>query len=256
MSVVLPKPYFKLFADCIPVKGASRSAICDVSRKSIKFIPSLFYDILVENKTKSVNELKSFYNHEYDEGIDHYFQALTEDEWGFWCDNPQSFPDIDLTWNFPAVISNAIIDLNENSNHDYHKLCKELNGLGCQALQFRIYEKINLEKLAEHLSCFDRSRLRSIEILLKYSEAISTQSLLDLVKKHNRIVEIIVHSAPTDETVPLSGYHQVIYTTKPINDHSFCGVIKKNDFTLNLELFSEAQHFNSCLNRKISIDIH
>jgi len=256
MSIEITKPYFRLFADCIPVKGASRSAICDVSRKNIKFIPNLFYEILIENKTKSVNELKAFYKHEYDQGIDQYFQALTEEAWGFWCDNPQSFPDIDLTWEFPAVISNAIIDINEHSKHDYHKLCTELNELGCQALQFRIYEKMSLEKLAEHLSYFDQSRLRSIEILLKYSEEINTQALLNLVKIHQRIVEIIIHSAPTDETVPLSDYHQIIYTTNPLNDHSFCGVIKKNDFILNLELFSEAQHFNSCLNRKISIDVN
>ncbi len=60
------KVYFKLFANCILVRGAERSTICDLQRGYYKLIPNLLADILAENENKSVSELKYFFDNQYD----------------------------------------------------------------------------------------------------------------------------------------------------------------------------------------------
>ena len=46
----------------------------------------------------------------------------------------------------------------------------------------------------------------------------------------------------------------LVYFTKNLKNSKSCGIINKWYFTINIKSFSEAQHHNTCLNRKISID--
>ena len=46
----------------------------------------------------------------------------------------------------------------------------------------------------------------------------------------------------------------IIYIKYKINNESHCGVIRPYYFASNIEIFLEAQNYNTCLNRKISID--
>src|ERR1035437_8652668 len=120
--------YFKLFACCIPVKGAMRSMICDLQRNDFSFIPEGLFDILTEHKLKTIGEIKNAFQNQYDETIDEYFQFLEAQEYGFWCnkDELDLFPALDLTWDEPYEIANAIIDNDNRSNHDYQTIIDQL----------------------------------------------------------------------------------------------------------------------------------
>jgi SPASM domain peptide maturase of grasp-with-spasm system len=50
--------YFKLFANCLPVKGASRSTICDVQRTELYFIPNELYETLLLLEQQSFESYK------------------------------------------------------------------------------------------------------------------------------------------------------------------------------------------------------
>jgi len=45
--------FFKLFASCIPVKGAKRAVICDIQRKDIYFIAPIIYETIMESEGKN-----------------------------------------------------------------------------------------------------------------------------------------------------------------------------------------------------------
>jgi|AntRauTorckE5430_2_1112549.scaffolds.fasta_scaffold03484_7 hypothetical protein len=47
-----PQLYFQLFACCLPVKGSSRSVVCDIQRNDYQLIPNILYDILIDYKIK------------------------------------------------------------------------------------------------------------------------------------------------------------------------------------------------------------
>src|SRR5688572_7843994 len=100
--------YFKLFADCIPVRGVVRSIIYDLGRMNFKLVPNELYEILINHHRKTVTEIKHFYNNEHDETIDEYFTFLIEHEFIFYCTKEELdlFPPILQEFDIPATISN------------------------------------------------------------------------------------------------------------------------------------------------------
>ena len=49
---------FKLFSCCIPVRGALRSTICDVQRRTFSFIPNKLHELLIDYKDKDIDFIK------------------------------------------------------------------------------------------------------------------------------------------------------------------------------------------------------
>ena len=91
------------------------------------------YHLLKENKSKTIEEIRDAFEEEDRETIDEYFEFLLENEFIFLCnkDELELFPDLSLEYEVPADITDAIIDVNEQSNHDYELFFNQLAELGC-----------------------------------------------------------------------------------------------------------------------------
>lgn len=249
------KKYFRLFACCIPVKGARRSTICDLQRQTFAFIPNGLYDILTQHRDETIEDIKSHYDQNDEEVIDEYFEFLVEQEYGFWCDDPTLFPDLDLTWESPELITNALIDVDEHSEHNFPSIYQQLDDLGCKALQLRFFSTTTVDSLRQILEGTRHGRLRSIELLFPYHPDLTRDVLSELCYEHPRVSYISVHSAPEDDFLVVEGSDVPIHYRKRVVDGPHCcGEVHPGYFIPNIELFTEAQHFNTCLNRKISID--
>ncbi len=245
---------FKLFACCIPVKGSRRSTICDVQRSEYQFIPNILYEILTELKDKSISSIKAHYNNEHDNIIDEYFSFLLNNEYGFLCDNPDSFPDIDLTWKVPATITNVLIDVDASSQHDYHSIFQQLEELGCKAIQLRFYTQHSLNEVSDILTHIQNTRIKSIEIVIPYKPEFTIESLTIFSRKHPHISNVIIHSSPKEEFDHDNYNHIFYFIETPVDATTHCGQISGNHFRTDISLFTEAQSYNTCLNRKISVD--
>jgi SPASM domain peptide maturase of grasp-with-spasm system len=246
---------FTLFASCIPVRGARRSVICDLQRQSSQPIPNGLYEILTAHAGKAVAEIKNVYDHQYDEEIDEYFEFLLGHEFGFWCADPERFPALDLTWEAPERITNAILDVDRRSDHDYAKIFRELDDLGCKALELRCFERLPLAELRRILSAARYGRLRSIDLLAAYAPELTPEVLENLASEYRRISSIAVHSSPEDRALP--PYRTGVtaaYRREVVDSPRCCGQIHPGYFVTNVETFAEAQKHNTCLNRKIAID--
>lgn len=245
--------YFLLFTSCIPVKGHSVTLIYDTERGGTIEVDNLIYDVLQSNAGKTIGQLKAYYKHEYDEGIEAYFHEFVQLEYGFFTDIPEQFPPIDLSWDSPFHIENAIIEIVSFEAYDAKKGVKEIAHLGCQFLQLRFLNTISsLHKLQELLSYTNDSRVRGIEIFLKFDDKISNTLILEsLFKEFPRIGRICVHSSPEEKTHP---DNSAIFFTKKVITANSREVISPRNFTVSLPIFTEAQSFNIGLNRKVSID--
>jgi SPASM domain peptide maturase of grasp-with-spasm system len=250
------REYFKLFACCIPVKGAKRSIICDLQRKEFKAIPNDLYKILATQQNLPVTAIKLAYNNLYDNEIDEYFDFLTSHEFGFWTDTPDLFPPLALTYESPSLITNAIIDSAVNSEHDYIEIFKQLEELGCKDIQLRFYTKRSIDFLENIIKILDKSTIKSVDLLCCYDEKIDNQKWIDLANQFGRIAIIALHSSPKDEIIfeGHGGIGRVVLLTQKIDNHTHCGLVLPFYFTLNITTFTEAQQYNSCLNKKIAID--
>lgn len=244
---------FTLYACCIPVKGASRSTICDLQRHDYDLIPNGLYEILTTHKGKSVDEIKAAFDHEYDEVIDEYFAFLEEKQYGFWTDEPERFPEMDLTWKRPERITNAIIDVDADSQHDFPDLIDQLDDLRCKSLQIRFLDDVSLTQVDAVLAHTDDSRLRFVEVMLAHPPGTTQDDLVALAGSYPRLGRITLHSAPEDDVTTMPGLI-LIQRQQHVDAPACCGQVHPEYFIADTGVFTEAQEHNTCLNRKVSVD--
>lgn len=253
--------YFKQFADCICVQGVVRSVIYDLGRSDFKFVPNEIYDILTHHNTKTVDEIKSVYHREYDDRIDEYFDFLLENEFVFYCSKEELdlFPPISTEYDIPALISNAIIDTNLHSNHDYEDIFNQLTALHCRFIQLRFYTEITLSHLKGILNRILNKGIRGVDVILPLSDDFNKKNIEEIIFEFP-VVKLEFHSVDEQilkNTDLQSKYNiPVLFTKEKVTDATHCGVVSPIYFQVNKDLFLESQHFNSCLYKKISIDVN
>ena len=247
----------KLFASCLPVKGATISVICDIQRGGISFIPNSLYEILTKYDGKSIEYIKQVYNNQYDEIIEEYFEMLEKEEYIFFTETPQYFPQLNLNWEEPFEITNAIIDIDAYSiTLSWDSIINDFEQLGCKHIQIRSFSDQSLAFFNEILGKFERKRAISIDLIIKYQHGFDKALLLDFCKRYPRIYSIYAHSAPENKTLHISDRvtGNIFFVMDKITSSNHCGMISTDYFTINIKTFTEAQQHNTCLNRKISID--
>jgi lipopolysaccharide assembly outer membrane protein LptD (OstA) len=74
------------------------------------------------------------------------------------------------------------------------------------------------------------------------------------MSKFIRINELIIHSAPSNRTISLDSSQRIIMIKNNFTDQNSCGVISERYFNTRLEHVLESINYNSCLNKKISVD--
>ncbi|WP_134091886.1 grasp-with-spasm system SPASM domain peptide maturase [Olivibacter sp. XZL3] len=248
--------YFNLFANCIPVKGARRSIICDLQNGVFELIPNSLVDILEEYRSKNFgNILDSFEENSHDT-IYEYFYFMVKKGFGYFSKQLDlGFIDLELDFDTPEKISNCIIDIDSFSNHDFGKIALELDQLDCKALQIRSYADLSPQDLLKILEEFKLSGLRDIQPIVKYNKSFHRKQIVSILNKHQRISQITFHSAPKRYSYKeVLDSIWVVFTDKNITSADECGCISSSYFVINLPMFSESLNFNSCLNKKISID--
>ncbi len=239
----------KLFANCIPVKGASRSLICDLQRFKVQLIPNDLYDLLEKYESKTIEEILSHYEG-FEDIVTEYVDFLLNNEFAFLTDNSDLFPKLNLSWYEPFQINNAIVDIDKNSFSDYRKIARELDSLNCKYVEVRCFDCDVLKAidLLDELTNIS-SMVMSVDIYVN-SDFVNHSSI-DVMSKSTRLSKIILYNSK--ETTNMN-YPNIVYVKENINSDLCCGIVKIENFSSNIKLFTESQHHNTCLNRKISID--
>lgn len=248
---------FKCFECCIPVQGKNRSIICDLQRRTFKFIPNILYEILKKYDGNSIASIKKEYAPQHHEIIDEYFAFLEQEEFIFFTDTPELFLPIKLdSRNYP-LITHAIIDFNAQSKKDdISSFIIQLSKLGGKHLQIRTYDPLPIKFITELLKSIKDIVILSLELIIAYHESFTNKTLLDLLNEYSSISIIVLHKVPNyDYFLKIKEkVNNILYTQKSINNSTHCGIISPSFFTINLKNFTESQQRNTCLNRKISID--
>src|SRR6185295_18691747 len=139
-------------------------------------------------------------------------------------------------------------------DHDFAKICRELDTLGCKALELRCFAPLPLAQVALMLQPTERGRLRSIDLLLAWNDEATDAALDALVRANARISSVTVRSAPAARSREVGRRVPLAYVEQAIDSPRCCGQVHPAYFRVNGELFLEAQRHNSCLSRKISVD--
>lgn len=244
--------YLRKFSTIQLVKGAKRSLVCDLQRSEFSFVDNGIYEFLQFADGKAVSEIESAWADFPQHYIRPLIDLLLQREIVFLTHDPALFPEIDLQIKFPGLLSNCILEMDDMLVDLFEKIITELAELGVIALEWRFFEPVDPEHLDALLQRVKHSPIQDIRMFLKYDANLTDEFLHDLVREHLRVNSILVHGSDRDAQLE-SRRSNLAHTRNTITASTCCGVISAAYFTLNISLFSESLHANSCLNRKVAI---
>jgi SPASM domain peptide maturase of grasp-with-spasm system len=251
--------YFKKCADVLITEGVIKDVLIDSTRNEIYCIPkSLTYILLnVEEKNLSYY-LRKTKSTEQDILLE-YIEFIIKNELVIFAKSKtelKSFKNIKLDFFFPAFISNLIIEINDSNlnNLDYYLVF--INKLLVTSCLLVISNILIIQELINFLDILaKKSKLLEIQLIFNFDIDIViikkiciNCSLINLVtiSSKNSILKNI--NIKIKENIV-----NVFYLNNYISNN-LCGVVNKVFFSINLLHFTESQHHNTCLNRKLSID--
>lgn len=234
------KKSYKRFADCIPVRGYTRSAILDLTRKEFKLIPTELYEAIRDEKPIS------------DDIAPEYLQYLIENEYVFEVssDEIHNFPSLPTDWKESALIANAVIEMADTDM--LNVIIRQLSLIGCKhyvliCLPHSI--PLFISKLHEILN---GTPVRSIEIYAQYEKNITIESLNHFLNMNPRVSYILFHKSPFAKIITQNRIRgNIIFCKQEIN--SRVHIISPYTFTVNMPLYTESLHYNTFYNRKVCI---
>jgi SPASM domain peptide maturase of grasp-with-spasm system len=253
--------YFKQFSNCIVSKGTKRSLICDLQRQFSEIIPNDLVIVLEKlSKKKKISELYDEYGKENKNTIEEYLEFLVEKEYGFYCDSIEfdMFTDMDLTFITPSEISNAIIELRHSNFFDLENKILQLENLGCNAVAIVLYECLSKNDFIYIIKAFKGTRIKSLEVTCKFDEIYDINFLKGISAISGCLTKLTFMLSPFEkfELWDDNIFFDRVWIKKDITSFKHCGIINTKYFNTNLPKVIEAINHNSCLNRKISIDVN
>lgn len=244
--------FYYINASCVLVKGAKRSIIQDLQRDKILLIPNILYEILTNfDKIRDVIE---YYGKKNKTQILEYFNFVNNFSCLSFCNSLNKRVEIDSRFFSPKSITNAIIDLDINSTYDVKNVIFQLNEIGCEALEIRVFKSLDIQEIQQLLELTQFTTLRSVYLVLQFSEFCLKQ-FLQLKKSNPRLQTIVFFSAPNNKIFENHAL-RVVYTQKRMTSHADCCSISVGSFNSKIEFYTESQNHNTCLNRKISVDTY
>ncbi|HMG14396.1 MAG TPA: hypothetical protein VK590_03045, partial [Saprospiraceae bacterium] len=165
------------------------------------------------------------------------------------------------SWESQCRIQNAIIDI-DHKVHDFEKIFNELDNLGCEFVQLRIFsDLIDLDELTRIISLSKNKSIESIEIIIKHNISIPDKEYILFLENEPSIVNLTLHSSLTDRIIKINYelddsrkliFRNINIVSKNINSHMHCGIISiKNMTPPSTATFLENKLRNGCLNGKV-----
>lgn len=247
--------YFNLFSNILITKGARRILISDLQRKISDLYPLELYDIIEELKNESIENILENYDAESQQIIYEYIDFLLEKEYGFITHGDWDKNFLPLYYDFQEVskISNIFIEIDNIIILD--KIKNSINNLGVKHLVIYCVKELSIEEYQEIDHKFKDSVLEGIEIYAPYHDELDKEFFQILNRTTIRIYNFVFYNC---QEVPFKTKEVFRFNINFNHENlkiSACGKVDLKYFSTNLPKVLEAINHNSCLHKKIGIDI-
>lgn len=248
--------YFNLYSNILLTKGANRMLISDLQRRQSEIQALELYDIIEEFKTNSVEEVFSFYDDDSKEMVQEYLDFLLEKEYGFITtgDWDRNFAPLSLDYLDYNKISNLFIERNDLTIQP--GLIQSIANLQIKHLVIYCGGNVSLSDFLKLEANFENSTVDSIEIFAPYHSEIDENFIQLLNKKAARIYNLVFFNCENEPFKAENAFKFDLLFSPQNFKISSCGKVSIDYFDTNITKVLEAINHNSCLNKKIGIDIH
>ncbi|MCV9930048.1 grasp-with-spasm system SPASM domain peptide maturase [Flavobacterium sp. LS1R49] len=242
---------FKLFSNCLTVKGLNRGVIIDVQRKTYHVFSNQIIDFVNEYSGEKIYNLFNDFK-EYKVILKKYMQYFLDNELAIITNDSSQFPAISHSFDRPYSIDTIILDMNlsKESISDLLKLKVDDLGISCLKLVAEVFDE---KKTIEILRLLETTKIKTIVIFIKYTKGIENK-VLRFDSKFSRLVEIVFYNVDGLDLLKGWAGKKFVYEKKSLNEILTMKVQNQDDFVLNLEAFNESLIYNSAYNRTIYID--
>lgn len=245
---------FKLYPNCVLTKGKNRSTVCDLQRGKFDFIPNALYKILSKYINHTIQDVKNQFDKSNHTCIEEYFTFLKDNEYIFLTDSPESFSQIDFDYKTCKLLSNAIVEINSETKPDLEILFKQVNNLGCFAIELRIIGAVTLNLIESIFNVLKRHVFESVHLIIPYTNEIDDLNLKLFLSKYPNLYTIYVYQANRNRSLFNKDHNKALIFVKDSYKDLQCGHISFDKFRINTAFYFESKKFNSCLYQKVAID--
>ncbi|MFD2286173.1 grasp-with-spasm system SPASM domain peptide maturase [Pedobacter petrophilus] len=248
--------YFNLYSNIFLTKGANRILISDLQRNNSELQSLELNDIIEELKSNSIEEVFAFYDEESKEIAQEYLDFLLEKEYGFitagnWDKN---FPPLSLEYVDYNKTSNLFMERNELIIPI--KLLQSIENLQIPHLVIYCNGKPSLNEFLKLDADFENSTVETIEIFAPYHAAIDENYIKHLSENTSRMYNLVFYNCHKKPFKVEDIFRfNLLFTSQDLKINS-CGKVDLKYFDTNIMKVLEAVNHNSCLHKKIGIDIH
>ncbi|MBT2623784.1 grasp-with-spasm system SPASM domain peptide maturase [Chryseobacterium sp. ISL-6] len=248
--------YFNLFSNILITKGVHRILVTDLQREKTELFPLEFNEVIDELKEKSIEDTIKSYDLESQEFVKEYIEILLNDEYGFITkgDWDSNFPPYSFDYSVPNEITNAYLEVDDL--HILSKVNQSLSNFGTEHIVILYNKSLSIESIQYIEDVFKNTTVTSVEIFSEYSEIFNEDFFEIIESLCCRIYNFVFYSCKKVPFKPKDKYKFTINFTKEQIKLNSCGKVDLKYFNTNLPKVLEAINYNSCLYKKIGIDIH
>lgn len=248
--------YFNIFSNILITKGVGRILISDLQRNVSELYPLELYDLTEELKTDSIQNVLNNYDAASKEILQEYIDFLQEKEYGFITQNDwdRNFPPLAYEYNDYSILSNIFLELEDIDILD--KIKESIESLEIKHLVIYSKNQLSFEQFLKIDHKFENSPLEGIEIFSPFHNVINEDFIQNLSKNTSRIYNMVFYGCKKAPFKVKDFFRFTINFTNQDLKISSCGKVNLDYFNTNLPKVLEAINHNSCLHKKISIDIN
>ncbi|MDP1843750.1 MAG: grasp-with-spasm system SPASM domain peptide maturase [Sediminibacterium sp.] len=244
-----------LFNNTKITKGSKRSLICDTYKQVYFVMPNsviYFLDSLNNNSIESL--IRKFPENE--KVINDYINFFISNKLGFLTHEKlkNQFVKPNDDFESTSTITNSIIEVSKLTKPYLKRILFQLFELGCCHIELRFllkFSNADIQILKKILILFPQI---SFQIIGLANINIHIKVWDTLLKGNKNFASLLLFNFNTDLLNRNNCPDKFFFSESTSFSRKNCGLIESGYFTINENHFNESLSFNSCLNKKISID--
>lgn len=242
--------FYVLYSHNVAVKGKDKSAIYNLHKGKLTFVPNTLVDVIDALRTTCIAELRSAIATDDDRKIfDDYLFFLEKHRLGMFIENPEQFPPMEKIWKNPYEIISAITEFDcFHQHYDLTEVLMQLDRLTCNFLEIRLYNT-DLDYMRKILKAIYYSGIRSINLVLEYMDGLERE-IAEIYTRNPKLECILVFKSQRE--IDFSEIDSIKFTSLTLEDEVLH--IDGDEYIINTKYFMEAQHHHPYFNRKVVID--
>jgi SPASM domain peptide maturase of grasp-with-spasm system len=237
--------------DVLIAHGATNMLLLDVARNNAVCVPLSYSSVLKAIDTLSIAQLFSSFDELDHSNLETFIVYLIRNDfaWLSEINHNANFEPISTEWHTPNIISNAVIELNKPSFDLSDELFLQLQALSCKNIQIHLFFAATQDQIMLLNEICQSYSIHNCELFTCYEPSIDYVSIFNTCLRFSKL---FITGANYYKEIS----NQLFFLSEKKADRKACGYIAENEFVRNIPHFTESQHHNTCLNRKISIDEH